>query len=76
MDEYRRVLRQRADDDRKFRSLFDAAEKAWLQHRDADCKVTSYESANTRSAGAYRFACLAKYNRVRIDYLKEMVDSP
>ncbi len=76
MDGYRAILRKRADDDHKFRTLFDAAEKAWQQHRDADCKVITYESANTRSAGTYRLTCLAKYNKVRIDYLKEMVDSP
>lgn len=76
MEGYRATLRKRADDDRKFRGLFDAAEKLWQQHRDADCAVTTYESANTRSADAYRLACVAKYNKIRIDYLKEMVDSP
>ena len=76
LEELRATLRRRAEDDKKYLALFNAAEKTWAQSRDADCKVETYESSTARSAETYRLICIQKYNKVRIEHLSQMADNP
>lgn len=67
-------LAGRADDE--LRKLLTKSQRAWLQYRDAECAVRTFESRLGTAAETLLLACVGEMNLIRIRELREAVDNP
>jgi uncharacterized protein YecT (DUF1311 family) len=70
-------LRKRLEADEPERlQLLLAAQAAYLQYRDAECRMRTFESRSGSAFQAYWLACLTELNRLRAADLQALVDNP
>ncbi len=64
------------NDEGNFAEIFDAAHRAWLTFRAAECKSRTAESLNGSGYESILASCLVDLNRTRIEELQNRADSP
>ncbi|HQC98558.1 MAG TPA: lysozyme inhibitor LprI family protein [Aquabacterium sp.] len=70
-------LRKRLESDEPEQlKLLLAAQAAFAQYRDAECRLRTFESRNGSAFQAYWLSCLTERNRQRIADLQDLVDNP
>lgn len=73
IDQLRKRLQ--ADEPERLQLLL-AAQTAFVQYRDAECRVRTFESRSGSAFQAYWLACLTDLNRLRAADLQALVDNP
>ena len=56
--------------------VFSTAQTKWREFRDAECKLTTYDSQGGTAYESYWLECLGKLDRDRIKTLEDLRDHP
>ena len=71
------TLRQRfGDDDPEHLKLFNAAQRAWRQYSQAECRFRHRESAGGAAYPAYLLSCATDLSRQRLQALQAVIAKP
>jgi len=73
---YEKLHRQYGKNEPPLATALEQAQTAWLNYRDLECKVRTFESSSGSGYEVYKLDCLSKLNALRIIDLKKLVSAP
>ena len=73
---YEKLHRQYGKSEPPLATALEQAQTAWLNYRDLECKVRTFESSSGSAYEVYKLDCLAKLNAQRITDLKALGAAP
>jgi uncharacterized protein YecT (DUF1311 family) len=76
MAQLTQLLKQRYGKEPELLSAFTNAQAKWLEFRDAECQLRTYDSRGGTAFESYWLECLTELDQARLEVLQDMKDNP